>query len=199
MFTRLLTLMLIVTLALPITTLVPSGDPGQESWNEMAVEAKGKKPKKGKKNDKQTARTPVSTPQFTTVTRTVRQEVTRTFTSPHPVSIPAGAPGSTMGPAGPYPAIIDVSGFTNGVIRDVNLTLHDFGHTKPQDVDVLLVPQHLPGQNAFVMSDVGSTHEVVGVTLTLDDQAATPLSVNDPLVSGGVQPPDNSIEKRRGG
>jgi hypothetical protein len=195
MIARLLTLIVIVTLALPITPLTPLGDPGQGPWSDIIMEAKGKKPKKNtKKHNTQTDTTPVTVPQFTTVARTVRQEVTQTFTSPQPITIPAGAPSSTIGPAGPYPAVIDVSGFANGVITDVNLTLHDFGHTKPQDVDIMLVAEQLTSRNALVMSDVGSTNEVVGLTLTLDDQAGEPLSVNGPLVSGRFQPNDNDLE-----
>ena len=38
------------------------------------------------------------------------------------------------------------------------------------------------------MSDVGNDHDVSGITLKLDDQAAAPLSVNDPLTSGSFQP-----------
>jgi hypothetical protein len=128
------------------------------------------------------------------VTRTVRQSVTRTFTNAQPISIPNGAPGTTVGAASPSPSTIAVSGFANGVITDVNLTLHDFSHTKPQDVDILLVVEQLPGQNALVMGDVGSTNQVAGLTLTLDDQAASPLSVNGPLVSGTFQPHDNDAE-----
>ncbi len=152
--------------------------------------AKGKKSKRSKKQQE----TRNTTPQFTTVTRTVRQPVTRTFTNAGVIAVPAGAPGETKGSANPSPAVIDVSGFANGAITDINLTLHDFSHGKPQDVDILLVAEQFPGQNALVMSDVGSTTEVARLTLTLDDQAAAPLSVNGPLVSGSFQPLDNDAE-----
>ena len=49
MITRIIMLMLIAVLALPVATLTPSGDSGQRSWDDLAVEAKGKKSKKAKK------------------------------------------------------------------------------------------------------------------------------------------------------
>jgi subtilisin-like proprotein convertase family protein len=70
----------------------------------------------------------------------------------------------------PYPSEITVSGFNEGRIRDVNLRLRGFSHPYPDDVGVLLVgPQ---GQNAVVMRSVGSTDDVRGINLTLDDEAS---------------------------
>jgi hypothetical protein len=141
------------------------------------VAAKGKERNKSRKRQR-----------FNTVTRTVRQPVTRTFTGGGQIAVPGGAPGATQGNANPFPAAINVNGFTNGVITDVNLTLHNFTHTAPVDVDILLVPGQLPGQNAIVMSDVGNDHDVTNITLTLDDRAVAPLSANDPLVTGSFRP-----------
>ena len=123
MITRLLTLIVIVTLALPVATLTPSGDPGQAPWSASTVEAKGKKHKKHAKPIVTTPVTtpvtaPVPTPRFTTVTRIVRGSVTRTFTSADGFRIPS------FGMAAPYPSAIAVSGFTNGAITDVDLILH---------------------------------------------------------------------------
>jgi hypothetical protein len=177
MIARIVMFMFIVTLAIPIGAFTPSGEIGDAPWSQSAAAAKGKK---HKKKDKK--------PTFTTVTRTVRQPVTRTFTSTGPITIPNGAPGATQGNADRYPAAINVNGFANGVITDVNLTLHALSHTAPVDLDILLVPGQLPGQDAIVMSDVGNDHDVSGITLKLDDQAAAPLSVNDPLTSGTFKP-----------
>jgi len=176
MFARLLILMVIVTLALPVTALTRPGETAQRSWSDVAVAAKAKK---HKKKDK---------PKFTTVTRTVRQPVTQIFASTGAITIPNGSLGTTQGNANPYPAAINVNGFANGVITDVNLTLHGLSHTAPVDLDILLVPGQLSGQDAIVMSDVGNDHDVTGITLTLDDQAAAPLSVNDPLTTGTFKP-----------
>ena len=187
MITRLLTLIVIVTLALPVATLTPSGDPDQGSWSEIAMAAKGKKhKKKGKQND---TTTPVTTPQFTTVTRTVRGPVTQTFRSTAPITIPAGAPGATKGNANPYPTTIDVSGFANGAITDVDLVLNDFTHPVPEDVDILLSAPD--GRRALVMSDAGRIFRVTNIDLTLDDEAAAALPQFQ-LDSGDFRPTDFS-------
>jgi hypothetical protein len=192
MFSRLLTIVFAVTLALPLAPLTLPYDFGSGSEIAVAAKAKGKKSKKSRKANQQ--ETPKETPQFTTVTRTIRQPVTKTFTNAGIIAVPAGAPNETKGSANPSPAVIDVSGFVNGAITDIDLTLHGFSHSKPQDVDILLVAEQFPGVNALVMGDVGSTDEVAGLTLTLDDLARAPLSVNGPLVSGSFQPIDNDNE-----
>ena len=121
-----------------------------------------------------------------------RTRITRTFTNNATITI---SPGPDNGgkavatPATPYPAIIEVSGFTNGTILDVNLTLHALSHTFPGDVDVLLAGP-VPGLNAFLMSDVGANAVVSNITLTVDDQAAAGLPT--PLVPGTFKPTNSS-------
>jgi hypothetical protein len=95
MITRIVMLMLIISLAIPVTALTLPGDAGQAPWSDVAVA-------KGKKRPKKTA-TPT---RFTTVTRTARQPLTQTFTSTVPLTIPKGAPAVTTGAADPYPATI---------------------------------------------------------------------------------------------
>jgi len=118
----------------------------------------------------------------------VRPTLTQTFTNAAPITI---SPGPDNGgkaattPATPYPSVVAVSGFTNGRILDVNLTLHGLSHTFPGDVDMLLVAPD-PGLNAFLMSDVGGNAIASNITLTLDDQAAAELSA--PLVTGTFKP-----------
>jgi hypothetical protein len=121
-------------------------------------------------------------PKSKTVTRTVRQSVTQTFTSTGPITI---ATGSTGTPATPYPATIAVSGFSNGVITDVNLILNDLTHTFPVDIDLLL--SHSDGRRALVMSDAGTLFDVTDIDLTLDDEAAAELP-DDQLTSGPYRP-----------
>ena len=88
--------------------------------------------------------------------------------------------------AEPYPSKINVSGFNEGSIRDVNLSLKGFAHTCPSDVDVLLVgPQ---GQKAVVMSSVGGCADIRGVNLTLDDEATKCLPYNRKITSGTYRP-----------
>ena len=74
----------------------------------------------------------------TTVTRTVRGSITQTFTSTEAITVPNGAPGTTKGPASPYPSAITVGGFPNGVITDVDLLLLDVTHQIAEDLDILL-------------------------------------------------------------
>jgi hypothetical protein len=142
------------------------------------VAAKGKKHKKqGKK--RKTA----------TVTRTIRGPVTQTFTSSGLMTIPNGAPATTKGNANPYPSAIEVSGLPNGVITDVDLLLQDFSHAVPEDVDVLLSAPD--GRRALVMSDAGRIFRVTNIDLTLDDEAAAPLTQFE-LDSGVFRPTDFS-------
>ena len=130
-----------------------------------ALDADAKKKRDKKKGKK---------PQFTTVTRTVRQLVTQTFASSMPITIPNGAPGQINLPASPYPAAITVSGFTNGAITDINLLLIDLTSSYASDVQILLSRDD--GRRALVMSDIGEGLSVTDIDLTLDDEAAAPLS-----------------------
>jgi subtilisin-like proprotein convertase family protein len=87
-----------------------------------------------------------------------------------PITIP------TVGAASVYPSNINVSNLT-GTINRVTVTLNNIQHSRPQDVDVLLVgPQ---GQKFIIMSDVGG---IVGTnTYTFADAGAT----NMPDLNGG--------------
>jgi subtilisin-like proprotein convertase family protein len=178
MITRLLILMFVAMLAAPVATLTQPTDTGQSPWGSTAVEAKGKK--HNQKNRKR---------KTTTVTRTVRGPVTQTFTSSGLMTIPAGAPGTTKGNANPYPSTIEVSGLPNGVITDVDLLLQDFSHPVPEDVDILLSAPD--GRRALVMSDAGRIFRVTNIDLTLDDEAAAPLTQFE-LDSGTFRPTDFS-------
>jgi hypothetical protein len=200
MFSRLLIILLMVTLALPIAALTPPNPTSEAPWSANVVAAKGKKhkqkkQKKRKKHKKRdtTQQTPTPMPTPTTVTRTVRGTVTRAFSSADaglgPIAVPAGAPGVTKGIANPYPGAFPVSGFSNGVITDVDLVLQDFSHPVPEDVDILLVAPD--GRRALVMSDAGRIFRVTNIDLTLDDEAAAPLTQME-LDSGVYQPMDFS-------
>jgi hypothetical protein len=111
--------------------------------------------------------------------------VTKTFSSAQQITIPAGAPGNTVGAAAPYPSEVNAGGFRRGRILDVNVTLKNFSHTFPDDVDVML--SHL-GVNRTVMSDVGNGFAVNNITLRLDDEAATSLPDATQLTGGTFQP-----------
>lgn len=166
---RLLALLLITLLALPMdVALLPVQASPQRQEQPARTLAAKKKERKDKNVEAEFG--------------TVRRTVTRTFSSAGGITIP------NDGTATPYPSTINVAGFSNGRITDVNLVLNGFSHTFSDDVDILLVPAHLPGQNAIVLSDVGGGAAAVGLTLTLDDQAAASLSDGGPLASGTYQP-----------
>jgi hypothetical protein len=111
--------------------------------------------------------------------------VTKTFSNAQQITIPAGAPTTTLGAAAPYPSQINAEFRRRCKIRDVNLTLRNFSHTFPDDVDVMLSHR---GVNRTVMSDVGGADDVNNINLTLDDEAATPLPDAALLISGTFQP-----------
>lgn len=112
--------------------------------------------------------------------------VTKQFRNATPIAIP----GSGTGPgfAAPSPSQIAVSGLKRGRILDVDVVLHGYSHTCPDDVDVLV---HGPqGQEAILMSDVGGCTGVNSVTVTLDDEAASQLQDETPPADGRYRPFD---------
>lgn len=92
-----------------------------------------------------------------------------------------------VGMAQPYASEKRIAG-VSGTITSATVTLSNFSHTSPDDVDVMLVAPN--GRSVVLMSDVGGNTEVGGITLTLDDAAATSLPDNGPLTSGTFKPTD---------
>lgn len=111
--------------------------------------------------------------------------VKKTFSSAQPITIPAGAPGTTSGAAAPYPSEKNAGGFKRGRVLDVNLRLKNYTHTFPDDVDVMLSHR---GVNRTVMSDVGSGLDANNITLVLDDEAASSLPDAAQLTGGTFRP-----------
>ncbi|MBX7187700.1 MAG: hypothetical protein K1Y01_21340 [Vicinamibacteria bacterium] len=92
---------------------------------------------------------------------------------------------ATPDKASPYPSTIVVPALP-GRVSKVTATLTGFSHAWPQDVDVILVgPQ---GQKVLLMSDVGGSSPVAGLSLTFDD-TALPLT-SAALMSGTYRPTD---------
>ncbi|HLF26949.1 MAG TPA: FG-GAP-like repeat-containing protein [Anaerolineae bacterium] len=83
------------------------------------------------------------------------------------------------GRAGPYPSTLRLSSVP-GAIRDLSVTLNDFSHTYPADVDVLLVGPG--GQTAVLMANAGGGTDAANLTLTFND-AGAPLPLTDTLTS----------------
>src|SRR5205085_4203189 len=86
------------------------------------------------------------------------------FSNPTPIAIN----DATI--ANPYPSSINVSG-VGGSVGKLTVTLNNFGHSFPDDVDILLVAPN--GRSVVLMSDVGGGFNVSGVNLTFDDSAAS--------------------------
>lgn len=105
--------------------------------------------------------------------------VTKTFSNSQPITIPIA------GPAVPYPSEKNASGFKKGKILDANVTLKNFSHTYPEDVEVMLSHR---GVNRTVMSDVGGSFDALNITLKLDDEAALPLPDEAQLTGGTFKP-----------
>jgi subtilisin-like proprotein convertase family protein len=113
-------------------------------------------------------------------TKTRIETVTQTFSSTNAITI------NSVNEADPYPTTISVSGFNQGVIKDVNVTLKGFSHTRPDDVDILLVAPD--GTSTVLMSDAGGAISVSDLTLRFDDQSPVTLPDNAKLDSGSFQP-----------
>ncbi|MDQ3694897.1 MAG: proprotein convertase P-domain-containing protein [Chloroflexota bacterium] len=104
----------------------------------------------------------------------------KTFTNVSPITIPA------LGAASPYPSEIRVSGFRQGKLLDINVTLTNLSHPHPADINVQLLAPN--GRRAIIMSDAGSCLGVNSITLTLDDQAAARLSGATQISSDTFKP-----------
>ena len=108
--------------------------------------------------------------------------------------IPVGASGAfrstgeivinDLAPASPYPSQITVSGLA-GAIRKATVTLYDFQHTYPQDVNALLVGPG--GQSVLLMAHAGDSTPAWGIDLTFDS-SSPPLPSGAPLAGGSFAP-----------
>ena len=87
--------------------------------------------------------------------------------------------------ATPYPSVINVSGL-GGVVTKATVTLTNFAHTWPSDVDVLLVSP--TGEKSLLMAKCGGSVTVTNLSFTFDQTAASALSQVGPLVSGTYRP-----------
>jgi len=108
---------------------------------------------------------------------------TATFTNPAPIVI------NDLTNASPYPAAINVSGIGNTLIK-ATLTLTNWTHTSPQDIDVLVVD---PAQrDTLIMSGAGGQNVARHLTDTFDDAATNSLpnsQTGSPAITNGVYQP----------
>ncbi len=114
-------------------------------------------------------------------TATGATPTTQSFSNTAAITITDNAAGS------PYPATLTVPALT-GAVTKVTATLTGYGHTWPQDTDVLLVGPG--GQKVILMSDVGGVGPgFANRNLTFDDSGASlPTSA---FASGTYRPTDN--------
>jgi hypothetical protein len=179
MVRRIVIFTLIAALAMPASLLTSTEETGYAPSGALVAIAKSNRNKKKPR-----------TQRTTTVQRALRGPITQTFLSTEKIVIPAGAPGTTKGSANPYPSTIQVGGFVNGVITDVDLLLLDVTHRVEEDIDILLSKDD--GRQALVMSDAGRIFSVTDLDLTLDDEAASALP-NGQLNSGVFRPTDIDV------
>lgn len=108
--------------------------------------------------------------------------ISRIFTNSDGIEI------NSYGSASPFPSTMQISGFKQGTMTDVDLVLKGFGHGRTRDVDILLVAPD--GRNALVMSDAGGETAVAGLTIRLDDEASVDLfnGTFSTLTSGAYRP-----------
>jgi subtilisin-like proprotein convertase family protein len=85
-------------------------------------------------------------------------------------------------PATPYPSNITVSGLTGN--KNIKVKMTGMSHTFPGDLDILLVGPG--GQKMEIMSDQGSTNDLVNTDITLTDTAAASLPAT--IVTGEYKP-----------
>jgi hypothetical protein len=114
--------------------------------------------------------------------RRVTKVVTKTFANQAMLRF------EDLAPANPYPSTIVVSGFPKGQLLDVNLTLNGFTHGRPFDAAMMLVSPS--GKGAILLHNVGGNSQVIGLTVTLDDQATAsmPTVPDIQLTTGSFKP-----------
>ena len=107
----------------------------------------------------------------------------QTFTNSASITIPNSA--AALGAASLYPSPITVSG-VGTQLTGISVTLNDFSHAYPADVDVLLVGPG--GQNVMLMSDVGARFPVNNLTFTFNNVSGTSMPSGSQLASGTFAP-----------
>jgi hypothetical protein len=105
-----------------------------------------------------------------------------TFANFAPITIPASP--NTSGVASPYPSPIVVSNVP-GVIQSIEISIENFSHTHPDDLDIVLQG---PVGAFMVMSDAGGSTDVGPIDLTFTDATLSLLSDTLGLISGTFRP-----------
>jgi subtilisin-like proprotein convertase family protein len=121
-----------------------------------------------------------------------KAQTNKTFANTSLITIPAGAPGTTVGPANPFPSTINATGL-KGKVKKVTVTINGLTHSFADDVSIEL--QGPEGLCAVLMDDTGGGFNIASpVTLTFDDAASTTLPATNaafdplPITSGAFKP-----------
>ncbi len=121
---------------------------------------------------------------------------TVSFTNSGTIYLPENTVGgltmatNSLPPGFGYPSLINVSG-NPGLITKASVTLSNFGHSFPSDVDMVLEAPN--GSNSILMSHVGGQFTVTNLTLTFDPTASVYLPTNKSLTSGTYLPSTNAL------
>ena len=118
-------------------------------------------------------------------------DVTTTFTNLESIIIPEiGRATNAFPPDYGYPSVIAATGVPPGILDGVTVTISNFTHSYPSDVDILLEG---PGsQSSVLMSKCGSGYSVTNITLTFSEAASNTLvPVNGRIGSGTYGPTAN--------
>jgi len=105
------------------------------------------------------------------------------FTSSSQITLTGN--GATASIASPYPSVNTVTGMT-GLISDVQVTLFDFTHPRPTNINVLLVSPH--GTNILLLEHAGALNPVTNATLVFSSSATNVLPKDGQIVSGSYLP-----------
>ena len=116
---------------------------------------------------------------FATFGFTIGGQAVRTFGNTNRIVINDDAPAS------PYPSAIEVANM-GGTITSLSVTLTNFTHDWPNDVDVLLVGP--AGQKVTLMSDAGTNLAVANITMTFADASTNPVPLLSRLQARTYQP-----------
>ncbi|MEB3334912.1 MAG: S8 family serine peptidase [Cyanobacteriota bacterium] len=100
--------------------------------------------------------------------------------NPTPITI------RSVGSGLPFPSTLMVETGSALPVSALEVTLYDFSHNWPDDVDILLVGP--TGAKALLMSDVGGGNFVDGLTLTFSSDATLSLPDSATLTSGNYRP-----------
>src|ERR1043166_7711071 len=106
------------------------------------------------------------------------------FTNTASINLPTGPSGTS--PGSPYPSSIVASNLS-GTITKVTVTLNNINHDRPDDLEILLVGP--TGKKFVLLADAGGTGTpAVGINLTFDDAAISPVADSGPLTNGAFKP-----------